>query len=130
MNRALQIAIAHPFLTASSAMLIVVALTFAYTLLDDGWADEQISASQYDKHFTYEQLQMMEHFAMCDAMLFSTRPDEELDNVKERIAVDVEYLGDDASDGEAQYRRRIRTRQEIAEVVRLAEEFYERVNCK
>ena len=89
--------------------------------------------SEYDEFFTYSQMEAMTHFAMCDAMLFSTRPEEELENVKERMAIEVEFdssAGAGAPSQAGQYTRRVRSPVEIAEAIRLAEEFYERVNCQ
>ena len=89
--------------------------------------------SEYDEFFTYSQMEAMTHFAKCDAMLFSTRPEEELENVKERMAIEVEFnssAGPGASSTAGQYNRRVRSPEEIAEAIRLAEEFYERVNCQ
>lgn len=89
--------------------------------------------SEYDEFFTYSQMEAMTHFAKCDAMLFSTRPEEELENVKERMAIEVEFdstRGAGTASRAGQYTRRVRSPEEIAEAIRLAEEFYERVNCK
>ena len=89
--------------------------------------------SEYDEFFTYAQMEAMTHFAKCDAMLFSTRPEEELENVKERMAIEVEFnssAGPGAASSAGQYNRRVRSPEEIAEAIRLAEEFYERVNCQ
>ena len=128
-KRALQIGKAHPLVAAALAMLLVVALTLASQQIAFRIAP-QAPQSEYDKHFTYEQIDMMWHFAMCDAMLFSTRPEDELENVKERIAIDVDYIAPTAPGSQGVYERRVRSRTEIEETIRLAEEFYERVNCK
>lgn len=84
--------------------------------------------SDYDKFFTYSQMEAMAHFAKCDAMLFSARPAEELLNVMERMAIEVEFVGSAGAAG-GESIRRVRSPEEIAETIRLANEFYERMNC-
>lgn len=129
MRRALRIGRAHPLAVAALVMALVIALTLTAQQIASRVAP-QTAQSEYDRHFTYGQLQAMTHFAMCDAMLFSTRPEDELENVKERMAIDVEYIAPAAPGRQGEYKRRVRDREEIAEVVKLASEFYERVNCK
>ena len=132
-RRLLRFGVRHPLAIALIVVILVVVATMAYlpfanTTSTIGGIEHQ--PSDYDKFFTYSQMKSMTHFAMCDAMLFSTRPEEELENVKERIAIEVEF---DSSAGAAsqagRYTRRVRSPEEIAEVIRLASEFYERVNC-
>ena len=132
-RRLLRFGVRHPLAIALIVVILVVVATMAYlpfanTTSTIGGIEHQPSG--YDKFFTYSQMKSMTHFAMCDAMLFSTRPEEELENVKERIAIEVEF---DSSAGAAsqagRYTRRVRSPEEIAEVIRLASEFYERVNC-
>ena len=132
-RRLLRFGVRHPLAIALIVVILVVVATMAYlpfanTTSTIGGIEHQ--PSDYDKFFTYSQMKSMTHFAMCDAMLFSTRPEEELENVKERIAIEVEF---DSSAGAAsqagRYTRRVRSPEEIAEAIRLASEFYERVNC-
>ena len=128
--------IRHPMVIAIIAVIVVVVGTLAYipfserTTTIGGIRHEP---SDYDEFFTYSQMEAMTHFAKCDAMLFSTRPEEELQNVKERMAIEVEFnsaAGPGASSSSGQYTRRVRSPEEIAEAIRLADEFYERVNCQ
>ena len=128
--------IRHPLVIALIVVAVVVAGTLAYLPFSersstiDGIRHEP---SEYDEFFTYSQMEAMTHFAKCDAMLFSTRPEEELENVKERMAIEVEFnssAGPGASSRAGQYTRRVRSPEEIAEAIRLAEDFYERVNCQ
>ncbi len=132
-KRLLQAGVAHPFASAMLVMTLVVFLTFAY-LQVAGSTDADLLArqppSKYDEYFNYRQMQAMWHFAMCDAMLFSTKPEDEIEKVKERIAVAVEYTGPSGASHPDAYKSRIRTAAEIVEAIRLAEEFYERVNCQ
>lgn len=132
----LRFGIRHPLAIALIVVIVVVAGTLAYIPFS-GWSSTidgiRHEPSEYDEFFTYSQMEAMTHFAKCDAMLYSTRPEEELENVKERMAIEVEF---DSSGGAGtasragQYTRRVRSPEEIAETIRLAEEFYERVNCK
>lgn len=117
-------------------VVVVVVGTLAYLPFSD-WSSTiggiRHEPSEYDEFFTYSQMEAMTHFAKCDAMLYSTRPEEELENVKERMAIEVEFdssAGPGASSSAGQYTRRVRSPEEIAETIRLAEEFYERVNCQ
>ena len=119
---------------------VVVALVVVATMAYFPFADGTFSAggiehppSEYDQFFTYSQMESITHFAMCDAMLFSTRTEEELEHVKERMAIEVEFNspgGPGAPSSAGQYTRRVRSPEEIAEKIRLAEEFYQRVNCQ
>ena len=132
----LRFGISHPLVIALIVVIVVVAGTLAYLPFSE-WSSTiggiRHEPSEYDDFFTYSQMEAMTHFAKCDAMLYSTRPEEELANVKERMAIEVEF---DSSSGAGtasragQYTRRVRSPEEIAEAIRLAEEFYERVNCK
>ncbi len=126
----------HPLVISLIVVVVVVIGTLVYlpfaerTTTIGGIRHEP---SEYDEFFTYSQMEAMTHFAMCDAMLFSTRPEEELENVKERMAIEVEFdssVGAGAPSQAGQYNRRVRSPEEIAEAIRLAEEFYERVNCQ
>ncbi|MYC08178.1 MAG: hypothetical protein F4X57_13560 [Chloroflexi bacterium] len=121
----------HPFVIAMLVVVIVLVGTVAFIPFSGGpttIGGIELQPSDYDKFFTYSQMEAMTHFAKCDAMLFSTRPAEELMNVMERMAIEVEFGG---STGAAvgEYLRRVRSPEEIAETIRLAGEFYERVNC-
>ena len=132
----LRFSIRHPLVIAIIAVIVVIVGTLAYIPFSDRASTIggiRHEPSEYDEFFTYSQMEAMTHFAKCDAMLFSTRPEEELDNVKERIAIEVEFnssAGPGASSSAGQYTRRVRSPEEIAEAIRLAEEFYERVNCQ
>ena len=132
-KRLLRLAIIHPFITSVMVVALAVLLTLAYLQIASS-ADAEVLArqppSEYDEHFNYGQMQSMWHFAMCDAMLFSTKPEDEIEKVKERIAVAVEYTGPSGTSHPDAYKPRIRSASEIAETIRLASEFYERVNCK
>ena len=132
-KRLLQAGVAHPFASAMLVMALTVFLTFAY-LQVAGSTDSDLLArqppSKYDEYFSYGQMQAMWRFAMCDAMLFSTKPEDEIENVKERTAVAVEYTDPSGASHPDAYKSRIRTAAEIVEAIRLAEEFYERVNCQ
>ena len=126
----------HPLVIAIIVVIVVVAGTLAYIPLSERSSTIggiRHAPSDYDEFFTYSQMEAMTHFAKCDAMLFSTRPEEELENVKERMAIETEFnstAGAGASSSAGQYTRRVRSPEEIAETIRLAEEFYERVNCQ
>ena len=126
----------HPLVIAIIVVIVVVAGTLAYIPLSERSSTIggiRHEPSDYDEFFTYSQMEAMTHFAKCDAMLFSTRPEEELENVKERMAIETEFnstAGAGASSSAGQYTRRVRSPEEIAETIRLAEEFYERVNCQ
>ena len=128
--------IRHPMVIAIIAVIVVIVGTLAYIPFSErsstiGGIRHEPSA--YDEFFTYSQMEAMTHFAKCDAMLYSTRPEDELENVKERMAIGVEFnstAGPGASSSAGQYTRRVRSPEEIAEAIRLAEEFYERVNCQ
>ena len=135
-RRLLGFGVRHPLTITMLVVILVIVGTLAYIPFSErsttigGIRHEP---SEYDEFFTYSQMEAMTHFAMCDAMLFSTRPEEELENVKERIAIEVEFnssAGPGAASSEGQYTRRVRSPEEIAETIRLAEEFYERVNCQ
>lgn len=121
----------HPFVIALLAVVIVIVGTVAFMPFSDGptiIGGIEHQPSDYDKFFTYSQMEAITHFAKCDAMLFSTRPEEELENVKERMSIEVEFGGSaGAAGGDAI--RRVRSPEEIAETIRLASEFYERINC-
>lgn len=132
----LRFGIRHPLVIALIVVIVVVAGTLAYLPFSQ-WSSTidgiRHEPSDYDEFFTYSQMEAMTHFAKCDAMLYSTRPEEELENVKERMAIETEFdssAGAGASSQAGSYTRRVRTPEEIAETIRLAEEFYERVNCK
>ena len=126
----------HPLVIAIIVVIVVVTGTLAYIPLSERSSTIggiRHEPSDYDEFFTYSQMEAMTHFAKCDAMLFSTRPEEELENVKERMAIETEFnstAGAGASSSAGQYTRRVRSPEEIAETIRLAEEFYERVNCQ
>ena len=128
--------IRHPMVIAIIAVIVVIVGTLAYIPFSERSSTIggiRHEPSEYDEFFTYSQMEAMTHFAKCDAMLFSTRPEEELENVKERMAIEVEFnssAGPGAHSREGQYVRRVRSPEEIAETIRLAEEFYERVNCQ
>lgn len=128
--------IRHPMVIAIIAVIVVIVGTLAYIPFSERSSTIggiRHEPSEYDEFFTYSQMEAMTHFAKCDAMLFSTRPEEELENVKERMAIEVEFnssAGPGASSSAGQYNRRVRSPEEIAEAIRLAEEFYERVNCQ
>ena len=128
--------IRHPMVIAIIAVVVVIVGTLAYIPFSERSSTIggiRHEPSEYDEFFTYSQMEAMTHFAKCDAMLFSTRPEEELENVKERMAIEVEFnssAGPGAHSREGQYVRRVRSPEEIAETIRLAEEFYERVNCQ
>ena len=134
-RRLLRFGVRHPLAIALIVVILVVVATMAYlpfanTTSTIGGIEHQ--PSDYDKFFTYSQMESMTHFAMCDAMLFSTRPEEELENVKERMAIEVEFdssAGAGVASQAGRYTRRVRSPEEIAEAIRLASEFYERVNC-
>lgn len=132
----LRFGIRHPLVIAMIVVIVVVVGTLAYLPFSE-WSSTiggiRHEPSEYDEFFTYSQMEAMTHFAKCDAMLYSTRPEEELENVKERMAIEVEFdssAGPGASSSAGQYTRRVRSPEEIAETIRLAEEFYERVNCQ
>ncbi len=132
----LRFGIRHPLVISLIVVVVVVVGTLAYLPFSD-WSSTiggiRHEPSEYDEFFTYSQMEAMTHFAKCDAMLYSTRPEEELENVKERMAIEVEFdssAGPGASSSAGQYTRRVRSPEEIAETIRLAEEFYERVNCQ
>lgn len=132
----LRFGIRHPLVIALIVVIVVVVGTLAYLPFSE-WSSSidgiRHEPSEYDEFFTYSQMEAMTHFAKCDAMLYSTRPEEELANVKERMAIEVEFDssgGAGAASRAGQYTRRVRSPEEIAEAIRLAEEFYERVNCK
>ena len=126
----------HPLVIAIIVVIVVIVGTLAYIPFSERSSTIggiRHEPSEYDEFFTYSQMEAMTHFAKCDAMLFSTRPEEELENVKERMAVEVEFnssAGPGAASSAGQYNRRVRSPEEIAEAIRLAEEFYERVNCQ
>ena len=135
-RRLLGFGVRHPLTITLLVVALVIVGTLAYLPFSersstiDGIRHEP---SDYDEFFTYSQMEAMTHFAKCDAMLFSTRPEEELENVKERMAIEVEFnsaAGPGAASSAGQYNRRVRSPEEIAEAIRLAEEFYERVNCQ
>ena len=132
----LRFGIRHPLVIAMIVVIVVIVGTLAYLPFSE-WSSTiggiRHEPSEYDEFFTYSQMEAMTHFAKCDAMLYSTRPEEELENVKERMAIEVEFdssRGAGAASRAGQYTRRVRSPEEIAEAIRLAEEFYERVNCK
>lgn len=126
----------HPLAIALVVVIVVVVGTLAYIPFSERTSTIggiRHEPSEYDDFFTYSQMEAMTHFAKCDAMLFSTRPEEELENVKERMAIEVEFsssAGIGATSQAGQYTRRVRSPEEIAEAIRLAEDFYERVNCR
>ena len=126
----------HPLVIAIIVVIVVIVGTLAYIPFSERSSTIggiRHEPSEYDEFFTYSQMEAMTHFAKCDAMLFSTRPEEELENVKERMAIEVEFnssTGPGAASSAGQYNRRVRSPEEIAEAIRLAEEFYERVNCQ
>ena len=128
--------IRHPLVIAIIVVIVVIVGTLAYIPFSERSSTIggiRHEPSEYDEFFTYSQMEAMTHFAKCDAMLFSTRPEEELESVKERMAIEVEFdssAGPGASSSAGQYTRRVRSPEEIAETIRLAEEFYERVNCQ
>ena len=132
----LRSSIRHPLVIAIIAVIVVIVGTLAYIPFSERTSTIggiRHEPSEYDEFFTFSQMEAMTHFAKCDAMLFSTRPEEELENVKERMAIEVEFnspAGPGASSSAGQYTRRVRSPEEIAEAIRLAEEFYERVNCQ
>ncbi len=132
-RRLLGFSVRHPLAIALIVVIVVVVGTLAYIPFSERTSTIggiRHEPSEYDDFFTYSQMEAMTHFAKCDAMLFSTRPEEELENVKERMAIEVEFHGSTgAASREGQYTRRVRSPEEIAEAIRLAEEFYERVNC-
>lgn len=132
-KRLLQIGIAHPFATSMLVMALTVLLTIAYLQIASPTDAEPLTRqppSEYDKYFNYEQMQAMWRFAGCDAMLFSTKPEDEIQKIKERIAVAAEYTGTNRPNRPNAYKPRIRSASEIAETIRLTGEFYERINCK
>ena len=135
-RRLLGLGVRHPLTISLIVVILVVVGTLAYipfTEKSSTIGGVRHEPSEYDEFFTYPQMEAMTHFAMCDAMLFSTRPEEELENVKERMAIEVEFdssAGPGAASRAGQYVRRVRSPEEIAEAIRLAEEFYERVNCQ
>ena len=123
----------HPFVIAMLVVALVLLGTVALAFMPLSGGTMTIGGivhqpSDYDKFFTYSQMEAMADFAKCDAMLFSTQPAEELLNVMERMSIEVEFGG---STGAAvgEYIRRVRSPVEIAETIRLASEFYERANC-
>ena len=126
----------HPLAISLIVVIVVVIGTLAYFPFSERSSTIggiRHEPSEYDEFFTYSQMEAMTHFAKCDAMLFSTRPEEELENVKERMAIEVEFSasgGPGAASPTGQYNRRVRSPEEIAEAIRLASEFYERVNCQ
>jgi len=132
----LRFSIRHPLVIAIIVVIVVIVGTLAYIPFSERTSTIggiRHEPSEYDEFFTFSQMEAMTHFAKCDAMLFSTRPEEELENVKERMAIEVEFdssAGPGASSSAGQYTRRVRSPEEIAETIRLAEEFYERVNCQ
>lgn len=125
----------HPLIIALIVVAVVIGGTLAYIPFADRISSiggVALQQSEYDDFFTYTQMEALTHFAKCDAMLFSTRPEDELESVKERIAIEVEFEsapGQATGSREGQYVRRVRSPEEIAEAIRLASEFYERVNC-
>ena len=126
----------HPLVIAIVVVIVVVVGTLAYIPFSERSSTIggiRHEPSDYDEFFTYSQMEAMTHFAKCDAMLFSTTPEEELENVKERMSIEVEFTGaagPGASGQAGQHTRRVRSPEEIAETIRLAEEFYERINCQ
>ena len=132
----LRFSIRHPLVIAIIVVIVVIVGTLAYIPFSERSSTIggiRHEPSEYDEFFTYSQMEAMTHFAKCDAMLFSTRPEEELENVKERMSIEVEFdssAGPGASSSAGQYTRRVRSPEEIAEAIRLAEDFYERVNCQ
>ena len=132
----LGLGVRHPLVISLIVVIVVVIGTLAYLPFAERSSTIggiRHEPSEYDEFFTYSQMEAMTHFAKCDAMLFSTRPEEELENVKERMAVEVEFstsAGPGAASHAGQYVRRVRSPEEIAEAIRLASEFYERVNCQ
>ena len=127
----------HPLVIALIAVAVVVVGTLAYIPFS-GWSSTSTiggiphEPSEYDKFFTYSQMESMARFAKCDAMLFSTTPELELENVKERMSIETEFdssAGSGASGQAGISTRRVRTPEEIAETIRLAEEYYDRINC-
>ena len=135
-RRILGFGVRHPMTITLVVVTLVIVGTVAYIPFSERTSTIggiRHEPSEYDEFFTYSQMEAMTHFAKCDAMLFSTRPEEELENVKERMAIEVEFnssAGPGASSSAGQYARRVRSPEEIAETIRLAEEFYERVNCQ
>ena len=135
-RRLLGLGVRHPLTITLVVVALVIVGTLAYIPLSERSSTIggiRHEPSDYDEFFTYSQMEAMTHFAKCDAMLFSTRPEEELENVKERMAIEVEFnssAGPGAASSAGQYNRRVRSPEEIAEAIRLAEEFYERVNCQ
>lgn len=135
-RRLLGFGVRHPLVITLLVVTLVIIGTLAYIPFSERSSTIggiRHEPSEYDEFFTYAQMEVMTHFAKCDAMLFSTRPEEELENVKERMAIEVEFnssAGPGASSSAGQYTRRLRSPEEIAEAIRLAEEFYERVNCQ
>lgn len=129
-------AVRHPMAIAIVAVIVVIIGTLAYILLSERSTvigSIQHEPSAYDEFFTYSQMEAMTRFAKCDATLYSTTPEEELENVKERMAIEVEFssaAAPGASGSEGERIRRVRSPEEIAETIRLAEEFYERINCQ
>ena len=135
-RRLLGFGVKHPLTITLVVVAVVIVGTLAYIPFSERSSTIggiRHEPSDYDEFFTYSQMEAMTHFAKCDAMLFSTRPEEELENVKERMAIEVEFnssAGPGAASSAGQYNRRVRSPEEIAEAIRLAEEFYERVNCQ
>ena len=135
-RRFLGFGVKHPLTITLVVVTLVIVGTLAYIPFSERSSTIggiRHEPSEYDEFFTYSQMEAMTHFAKCDAMLFSTRPEEELENVKERMAIEVEFnssAGPGAASSAGQYNRRVRSPEEIAEAIRLAEEFYERVNCQ
>jgi len=133
-RRALRFGIRHPLSIALVVVILVVLSTAVYLQFVDRLTTIdgiEHQPSEYDQFFTYPQMEAITHFAKCDAMLFSTTPEEELENVKERMAIEVEFDSASAGSGSQadKYTRRVRSPEEIAEAIRLGSEFYDRVNC-
>ena len=121
----------HPFVIAMLVVALVLVGTVAFIPFSGGATTIGgivHEPSDYDKFFTYSQMEVMSHFAKCDAMLFSTHPAEEMLNVMERMAIEVGF-GNAAGAVGGEAIRSVRSPEAIAETIRLASEFYERVNC-
>ena len=134
-RRLLGFGIRHPLVITLLVVIVVIVGTLSYIPFSERTTSIggiEIQPSDYDKFFTFSQMEALTHFAKCDAMLFSTKPEDELENVKERMAVAVEFEGlpgQGTGNRDGQYVVRVRSPVEIAEAIRLAEEFYQRVNC-
>ena len=134
MKRALRFWPAHPVWGALTAVAIAIALTIVLSATQTRGADSggDRAGSEYDRYFSHEQLGTVERLAMCEALLNLTRPQDESERMKERLAIEEAYIrgvrGGESDEWE--YRRRARDKYEVAQAIRLADELYQQANCR